>query len=415
MASAANTVQTLNGHFKEIYADNIKDLRPQGVKMINMIDFIEASKRLGNQFNLPVVLGYEHGFSYGGNSGQAFSLNNAISAAHENAQIKGHELVLRSFLSVGAASRSMNEGKGAFIQETKYIVENMLKSYMHRLEAQMMYGQSGIGKVEGVSGAVIDIEPEEWAPGIWAGSENMEIEIFSAVSGGTLRGTATVQSVDFDTRKITVTGVPAGTTAGDFIFHKGARDKEFAGLHKISENTTSTLFGIDASTYSLYRGNIIDVGTNFAGNEAVLSFDKVEEGLARMMEKGLSEEDTIVLCNPRSWKNLLTEQAAKRQYDSSFSSDKMENGSKSIRFYAQSGTVEIKSSIYVKEGFAYIFSPKQFTRIGSSDVTFEQPGFEGKFLKLLESTNAYEMRLYSDQALFAEAPGQTALLRYIKS
>ena len=133
------------------------------------------------------------------------------------------------------------------------------------------------------------------------------------------------------------------------------------------------------------------------------------------MEKGLSEDKVCLLVNPRSWKNLLTEQSAKREYDSSYSKDKMVNGAKEIEFAAQNGSVEVKSSIFVKEGYAYIFSASNFKRIGSSDITFDQPGLEGKFIKLLESVNAYEMRAYCDEALFTHAPGHTAFLKFIKS
>jgi len=61
MSSAANTEDTLNGHYKQIYSDNIKDLRPAGMKIINMVDFIESSKRNGDFYNCPIALGYEHG------------------------------------------------------------------------------------------------------------------------------------------------------------------------------------------------------------------------------------------------------------------------------------------------------------------------------------------------------------------
>jgi len=46
--SSTNTIDTLNGHFKEVYSDKIKDLIPDGVKLLNEIDFIKAEKRGGN-------------------------------------------------------------------------------------------------------------------------------------------------------------------------------------------------------------------------------------------------------------------------------------------------------------------------------------------------------------------------------
>lgn len=56
-----NQVDTLNGLFKTVYADKIKDLIPEGVKLLKMISFNSAQKALGNTFNTPLVLGLEHG------------------------------------------------------------------------------------------------------------------------------------------------------------------------------------------------------------------------------------------------------------------------------------------------------------------------------------------------------------------
>jgi hypothetical protein len=359
-----------------------------------------------------VTLGLEHGFTYGGSGGSAFALRNGIASSHEDAQIRGHEMVLRSYLSVGAVSRS--KGKNAFIQASKLIVENMLKSFARRLEVQLMYGQAdgGIGVVESIATNTIKIEDHEWAPGIWSGSEKMPIEIRS--SAGALRGEAEVTAVRLADKEIDVDAVPAGAIATDVIFYAGAFGKEFAGVHKIITNS-GVLFNIDASNFSLWNGNLVEVGSDFAGNEAVLSFAKIEEAIAVAMEKGLADEDVVVLCNPKSWNNLLTEQTAKRRYDSTYSDSKLEDGARAITFYGQNGMIEIMSSIYCKEGYAYVLSKDCFTRIGSSDVTLEQPGFEGKFLKLLENANAYEMRAYTDQSLFCHSPGINTLLTFIKS
>jgi hypothetical protein len=412
MAQTNNDFQTMNSIFKEAYADKVKDLIPDGVKLLNMITFTPAEKQPGNLYHQPVTLGLEHGFTYGGTGGTAFALRNGIASSHEDAQIRGHEMVLRSYLSVGAVSRS--KGKNSFIQASKLIVENMLKSFARRLEVQLMYGQAagGIGVISGVAGNTISVEAEEWAPGIWSGSEKMPVEIRS--SAGALRGEAEVTAVDLTARAFDVDTLPAGVVATDVIFYAGAFNKEFAGVHKIITNT-GTLFNIDATSFSLWNGNTVQVGTNFSGGEAVLSFGKIEEAVAVAMEKGLADEDVQVICNPRSWNNLLTEQTAKRRYDSSYSSAKLEDGASALTFYGQNGMIEIHSSIYCKEGYAYVLPKGCYTRIGSSDVTLEQPGFEGKFLKLLENANAYEMRAYTDQALFCSQPGTSTLLTFIKS
>jgi len=420
--STANQVDSLNGHFKELYADQIKDLIPDGVKLYNMIDFME-SKKLGNAYNQPVTLGLEHGFTYGGSDGAAFDLLKAIASTHENASIKGHEMVLRSYLSVGAVSRSMTS-QAAFVQESKLIVQNMLKSFARRLEVQLMYGKVGLGVIKSNTATSCVIYDHEWAAGIWAGAEKMEVEIVdaadvdSSVISGLPANSGTISSVDFSSKTINFSSnvFPSDDSDVDrVILYAGARSKEFAGIHKIMSNKTDPLFGIDASQYSLFRSNEVEVGSDATSNAVELSFEKLEEAVAVAMEKGLVDEDVLVICNPKSWKNLLTEQAGKRMYDSSHSTEKAVNGSKNIEFYGQNGKIEITSSIFCKEGYAYVLPVKEFSRIGSSDITFDQPGFEGKFLKLLEHANAYELRAYTDQALFCPCPGLSTLMKFIKS
>ncbi len=52
-----NTTGTLNGYFKETYADKLQDLIPDGVKLLNKIDFMSKDKQPGNLYHQPVILG----------------------------------------------------------------------------------------------------------------------------------------------------------------------------------------------------------------------------------------------------------------------------------------------------------------------------------------------------------------------
>lgn len=282
-----------------------------------------------------------------------------------------------------------------------------------------MYGQVGIGTVESVSGNIISVHAHEWAAGIWSGSKNASIEVRS--SAGVLRGFANVSKANLTNKTVEVDLIPPGVTgnadpenaAADVLWFKGSYSKEFAGIHKMITNT-GTIFNVDASEFDLFKGNTLSMGTNAHSGRAVLTFAKVEESIAASMEKGLTEEDVVCLVNPKVWSALLNEQAAKRQYDSSYSNDKMENGAKSLIFYSQNGKIEIHASLFCKEGYAYVFPPSELERIGSSDITFERPGFPGKFFKEMESANGYELRCYSDQSLFSAAIGKLTMIKYIK-
>jgi hypothetical protein len=59
--SQANTLSTLNGLFKESYADKLGELIPDGVKILNKIKFMSKEKQPGNLYHNPVILGMEHG------------------------------------------------------------------------------------------------------------------------------------------------------------------------------------------------------------------------------------------------------------------------------------------------------------------------------------------------------------------
>jgi hypothetical protein len=337
-------------------------------------------------------------------SGDAFTLDAAVAGQIKEAKITSSEMVLRSRISVAAASRSVTS-EAAFEQSTKFLVRNMLRSMTKRVEVGMMYGGSGIGEVGALpGGAVVEILTAEWAPGIWVGAENMKISFYDATLT-TLRGSASVTAVNMTNRRITLDAIPGGVVVTDKIFYKTAKDNEALGVHRIISNT-GLLFDINGANYSLWQGN------TYSASNAPLSFAKLQDAIARAVEKGL-DSAVLVLVNPRTWSDLLTEQAALRQYDSSYSVQLAEAGHQEIVFYGQNGKIEIVSSIYCKEGYAYVLCLEEMQRIGSSDITFNRPGAEGKFFRELENENGYELRAYSDQALFCFAIGKNCLITNI--
>lgn len=404
--AGSNSMTNLNGLFKERYADKMERLIPDGKKLIQKIPFLPKDKQPGNAFHQPVVLGMEHGVTFADDTEGAFALEAPVAGVIKDAVVKGYQLLLRSALSYQAASRAMGPGERAFEDATKFLVGNMMDSIAKKLEIELLYGQMGYGVVNGVSGLVIDIVDAEFAPGIWSGAEGMPIEIYDATLT-TNRGSATVTAVDLTNKTITVNAVPGGTVATDVIFHKGAKGKEFAGIHKILSNTGS-LFGISASSYALWKGS------QFApGSTSVLSFAILQQAISKGVEKGL-DSDVMVLVNPGHWDDLLTEQAALRMYDSSYKADASENGARSIKFHSQNGMVEIVPSIYVKEGNAYVLCLEDWVRVGSTDITFKRPGQGDNFFRELEDHAGFELRCYTDQAVFCAKPGRSILISNLK-
>lgn len=392
---------SLNAMFKENYADKIEDLIPDGVKVLNMIKFMPKDKQPGNLYHQPVILGLEHGVTFASSDEDAFNLNAPIAGVIKDAQVRGYPMVLRSVLGYTAASRAAQGGKQAFMDATKYLVSNMLRSVTKKLEIEMLYGQLGYATVASNTGPLLNITPSEWAPGIWAGAEGMPVEIRS-VSGAVSRGQFIVQTVSLANLTVTLNADPSPLTAGDVIWHKGAYGNEFPGIHFILQNT-GTIFNINAGVYNLFAGN------NYPAGGAALSFNKLNLAAARGVEKG-QDGKLVAMVNPRAWSNMMNDQAALRRYDGSYSKEKAEMGSKSILFHSQNGEIEIQPSIYIKQGYAFLLNVEDWMRVGSQDVSFKRPGQGEEFFRDLENAAGYELRLYTDQAVFCMAPGRSTFI-----
>ena len=402
-----NTPTTLSAYLKEIYADQILSLVPEGIKVTEAIDFVESEKEPGGHYNQPVQLTGEFGFSAG--SG-AFALNAAVAHQSANAQVNGSSVLLRSVISYDAAARA-STSKKAFMKwsETKFIP--MLSSFRKRLEILALYGQMGIGKISGAPtvsntvDAACVIDSAQWATGIWAGSEGMPVQIYTALTAGTnhtANVAAYVKTVDIANKTVTFTcanGTDANALAsGDYIFFYGFRGNEMAGLAAITANA-GTLFNVSASTYSLWAAN------SQTCSSAALNMTKLLKGAALPVGKGLEEKLTVFL-SPGAYTNVNSDLAALRKFDGSYSKKKLSNGTEALEFHGVNGTMELVPSIYIKEGHAIGIPTKQCMRIGGTDITMAMPGQPAEQLVLqVPDYAAYEMRLYTEQAVFCQRPG----------
>ncbi len=405
----AASMATLNGLFKEVYGDRVENLIPDGVKLLKQVDFLPKEQRNGNLYHQPVIVAQESGFSYGGTDGGAFALNAPAPGQVKDAQVQGYEFVLRSALGTGTISRSVNS-KAAFESATKLVVANMVRSFAKRLEEIMFYGRRSIGSVSALpGGTVLTIATADWAPGIWSGSVGSAIEAYDLAGTTKRTGIMKITAVDIVARQITVDALAVTVAVGDVLTRAYAGyaphasgSNEFAGLEAIMRNTT-TLFGINAAQYDLWRSTVSSAGS------ADLSFQKLNRALALAAAKGL-EEDVEVHVNPVTWAKLNSDIAAQRMFDSSYKKEMAETGSKDITYVGQNGLMRIVSNIYVKESLAFCFPKDVLMRVGSTDVTFKRPGQGDEYFRDLENNSGVELRAYTDQALFCSEPAKLVLI-----
>ena len=248
MATANSISDTLNANYKSVYADDIVELIPDGVKVLNDLKFVEGEKQQGGTYNQPVAVALEHGFSFGTGE-EVINLGAAVAGKLENATVTGFQMVGRAQWGWTAAARAVTS-KAAFRNVTEVVLTNLMTSHKKKAEAICLYGQSGLGAVASVSGSDIRLTDATSAEGLWVGAKNMPIEIRD--TSGTLITTTKITAVTIASSSpyVTLTVDSIGSTAAtNLIYFRGAYGKEHKGIHKILTQSASTLFGITQSNY----------------------------------------------------------------------------------------------------------------------------------------------------------------------
>jgi hypothetical protein len=310
-------------------------------------------------------------------------------------------------------------------------LENMILSAEQLIEILMIYGGQNIGVAPlqdvgtPTTSLTFSISTATWATGIWAGMENALI-VFSLAADNTAVDTLKpfqISAVDVDAREITVV-VPTGFTssianletaieanalninfygavsgsAGTFAY------KEMNGLYKQITNTSS-LFGIDAGTYDLWRGNTV-------ATSGQLTMAKVLSSVSKAFSRGLRTDATL-LCNPLTWADLNSNLAALRRFDGSYSRKKAENGSEEIAYTSMNGSIKIVPYSIIKEGDAFIYPDDRVIRIGARDLSLNNPVKDQNSREIffdLPTQAGVGVRAYTNQAIFLEAPAQAVYI-----
>jgi len=315
-------VGVLNGLFKEIYADNLENLLPKGLKLQKDLAWIEKSKSPGGTYHQPVLLRHEHGFTYAAASSGAFPLSKAVPGKTDDTTILGTQMMLRSQIDYEVAARASSAGKRTFRRALDIVVENMFASTRKRMECDYFYGQRPLVEIKSVTAHAtsgkdyVQATQRSWAPGLWAGMEGVKLDIFedkfkdtaADAVNVTLSGTgaqdniivnqrqtvpndsafldtdAGLLSIDVQNRKIEIdTGTIGGGAvhaldqSSAWISYHGTWGADtnpavsapsvFKGMKAIMEPlhaTTgvaeaATLFGLSPSANSLWQGNVVRV------------------------------------------------------------------------------------------------------------------------------------------------------------
>lgn len=428
---AENTISTLNGNFKEVYSDKLENLTPKGIKFMKDIPFVPREQQPGNSFHQPVLLAHEQGFSYAAGTsstvtGDFGTLKDAVAGVTSDATVIGAQILLRSRMGYEAAARASSGGTRAFRRAVDIVVENMWESAKKRCEISTLYGQSGIGDIddgESDNNSLV-ITKASYAPGIWMGMKGAVVRVYKAngsciASDGSL-GTvsAVVENAD-GTATVTLSGqVGYSPAAGDVVYFEGTRaiadtsgsndHYDQLGIHGILTEAGTGNGTISAATYPLWKGTEHAAGAS----ATTLTLGIINAALAKAVGKGL-DEDVDCYVNPNVWNDLQADEITSRRFTSQPKRGSYQVGSEGLEYYSQSGKITIKSSIYVKRGFAYLLPTRLWKRVGATDLTFNLPDRGDEFFLHVNDAAAYELRCYSNQAVFTKAPAKSCVITNI--
>ena len=253
---SANTLATLNGFYKQIYGDSLINLIPESAKFIKEVPF-ERRKKLGDYYNVPVVLQAEQGFTYNNGDGTAFALQGALAMGTKNAQVRGAEKVLQSQISYKAAAAATSN-KEAFADATSTLFENMVESMSNRLELSAFYGGgslgSGSGSVNNSIGAATFARATTTVTVTTANNHGL-------TTGDTISFTDdSGNSVALSTGVITVTGVKTftATASASGTVNAGAACTIGPFVKSVSGSGTIAYYYIDKAQWStgLWAGKV---------------------------------------------------------------------------------------------------------------------------------------------------------------
>lgn len=413
MSSSLNLV-TLNALTKQVYADKLVDLVPEYEVLLSDIPFVRSDKQNGGEYNQPVLLSNDFGFTYLGSDDTVINLEEPVIRQSAVAKVKGSGLLGRTYITQMSASRIQGNNTKSFVSATKHAVEGLVKSTASTVETSFWYGGMGLASGQfssagNLTNKIFTIDASEFAEALWIGALGRPVEIRN---GATVLANATISSVDIDNRTITLsTAGSASATTTYTVWAKGSYGMEGLGVHKILSNT-GEIFGINASSFDIWRANQTAINGS-------LTFAGVSNAVAKAMGRGVRGQLKGYV-HPLAFQTMLPDYVALREsgimkgrvLNSQSETQNLVHGTKTIKFYVNSVEIDFLASNYVKRGYAYLLDNTDWLRIGSSPITFDMPGLQnkGEYWRLLENKAVVELRIFSDQALFSSRPSANILL-----
>lgn len=438
MANVPESVSTLSGQLKTQYSKSMKELVAEDNYFLDNIDFVEKMRQEGNFYQQPVVLTLPTNPTWVTTGSATPPTLNPISPSQvEPAQISGSGLVHRDQITYDMIAKASNGQNKAFVEAVTYVLGILATSTSRYLELDLLYGSTPLAQCISSASHIdtthanVTVTLNTWAAAMFPGLEGQQINFFDTASAfaqvssgangnftivsttmpaqgsgvggvievsGTTTGIAALIATNPDVLDIFFLSAQAGTTEGTSY--------AMLGLKGII-TATSTYFNINPAQFSLWSGNTVDNG----GTQ--YTFGKLQSTVAVAAARDAIDGLTLA-CSVPTFSNLVTNQAGARFYDSSYSKDKLVNGTKGLEFWTAAGPIKVYPHRFMHQGEAMLVDESTLKRVGPiSDVSTQLPGMPTELILNVPDSPVWETRVYANQAILSEKPVHNIFVKNI--
>lgn len=385
---------------KVVYKDGLQEI-PFDAGIVGDDFPMTADAKLGQKLQFDVVLSLEHGITYNGTAGSVVTLGDPVVANIKKAEVEAYETIMRTRISDRLMDDAVKAGPQAFDSATRVVLMNLQESAELRKEHSLLYGQLGLGKIDGTptnntTSLDVVISAATWCPALWESLEGAVLEAWTAQTASATQhdGDLTISTVNLETRTIRLTAAANAFTNvvdTDWLYFKGARTStafnEMAGIMKLSTTTTGTLQGLSVDSYSRFRPN---TATSFG----VVTFLKVLNAVRKLVARRIRKGTWKMLQPSHAYEKLNSDLMAARRFDGSWKRAKGEAGNETVEFYGQTGTTAFQVHPLLRDGDMEMYGQANGFRTGSRELSFDSnPNDKNDIWTRRQDQNAYEARV----------------------
>lgn len=405
---------------KRVVAD-LEKAQPFNEVLGKRIPFNGKLKRLGQSFNIPVVMQPPNGVTYIGKDPTASSLLAGRPMSIQEAIAYSYELDVMEQTPWAVFDR-MKGGESSVEAYMAILMLFLKRTAQTRKEVSMLLGQYGLGTVDSVTDnttyATLVITAATWRGGLWwMLGPGATLDAFTSTTKNNGTGALVLIGVNPTARSIDVTfsgTLASEVAAGDVLYPEGAYDGsthyDMPGLMVQNSNTTGTSLGLSATTYKNWAANTASVG-------GVFTEDAEEYYLGLLRNRGGKGKMTVYLPEP-TWRDRVGQHGGKRVFDDSYTPNKQVAGEQDFDYSTKVyGRVEHELHSFLADSEVMMQIDDNCTVVGSRDTRLGIPSrlgddvdSEGSNLLHVPATNYGESYATHDLGVVQRMPSSAMVL-----